>query len=186
MHATLYILADTDIPIRGIVIVVGLIIWGISAMAKQLKTASGQQRERMRQVREAIERSQAQAQQRPYQPAPPPQLAPEIARRTPAYRPKPPKQRPPARRPTDYNAMAQRPARAAAPPPLKPVRAKLVEEVPTLEALPEPSETPTATPRKAATVNARAIKAWLKPQTLRQQFILTEVFQGPLALRQER
>lgn len=34
--------------------------------------------------------------------------------------------------------------------------------------------------------NAATIRRWLTPQTLRQQYILTELFQPPLALREER
>jgi hypothetical protein len=34
--------------------------------------------------------------------------------------------------------------------------------------------------------DAPTIRRWLKPQTLRAQFILTEVFQPPLALRSDR
>jgi hypothetical protein len=36
---------------------------------------------------------------------------------------------------------------------------------------------------KHPAINAKAINAWLRPTTLRQQFILTEIFQSPLALR---
>jgi hypothetical protein len=35
-------------------------------------------------------------------------------------------------------------------------------------------------------VNAPAIARWAKPSTLRQQFILTEIFQPPLALREPK
>jgi hypothetical protein len=41
-------------------------------------------------------------------------------------------------------------------------------------------------PQAAQTATAPAISRWLKPSTLRQQFILTEIFQPPLAMRQER
>jgi hypothetical protein len=34
-------------------------------------------------------------------------------------------------------------------------------------------------------VDASAIARWAKPATLRQQFILTEVFQPPIALREQ-
>jgi len=34
------------------------------------------------------------------------------------------------------------------------------------------------------TVAAPAIRKWLRPATLRQQFILTELFQPPIALRE--
>jgi len=38
-------------------------------------------------------------------------------------------------------------------------------------------------PQAAQVASAPAIARWLKPHTLRQQFILTEVFQPPLAMR---
>jgi hypothetical protein len=36
------------------------------------------------------------------------------------------------------------------------------------------------------TVNAESLHRWLRPETLRQQFMLTEVLQPPLALRPHR
>jgi hypothetical protein len=40
-------------------------------------------------------------------------------------------------------------------------------------------------PRPAvANVDAKVLARWLRPQTLRAQFILTEVFQPPVALRE--
>ena len=35
-------------------------------------------------------------------------------------------------------------------------------------------------------VNAQSLNKWLRPATLRQQFMLTEVLQPPLALRPDR
>jgi hypothetical protein len=35
-------------------------------------------------------------------------------------------------------------------------------------------------------VNAESLHGWLRPETLRQQFMLTEVLQPPLALREPR
>ena len=35
-------------------------------------------------------------------------------------------------------------------------------------------------------VNSDLLRRWLRPQTLRTQFIVTEIFQPPLALREER
>jgi hypothetical protein len=36
---------------------------------------------------------------------------------------------------------------------------------------------------KAPTVDAGAIRGWMTPNTLRQQFILTEILQPPLGMR---
>jgi hypothetical protein len=203
-----HILADSEdeLPIKLIIGVIVLIFWGISALAKVAKQSAQKQKERLKQVREAIERSQQAARQRTGQPAmakprpvqQPVALAPEIARRIPKYTPaKVPQQRrpqqqqrravPTGRPATNYNAMAQpkkRPAKA--PPPLprapiaaqeEPVKMTLAEEAP-------PTTVTSRSSKKPATVGAVAIRRWMRPQTLRQQFILTEVLQPPLAFRE--
>lgn len=40
-----------------------------------------------------------------------------------------------------------------------------------------------STARSGARVNAAVLRRWLQPQTLQNQFMLTEIFQPPLALR---
>jgi hypothetical protein len=45
---------------------------------------------------------------------------------------------------------------------------------------------PLPPPRQPVSADAAAIARWLRPASLRQQFILTEVFQPPLAFREER
>jgi hypothetical protein len=43
-----------------------------------------------------------------------------------------------------------------------------------------------AAPKRASPgITATAINQWMRPQTLRQQFILTEILQQPLALRRD-
>jgi hypothetical protein len=44
-------------------------------------------------------------------------------------------------------------------------------------------DTPAAAPAGGPRVTSKALAAWLRPPTLRDQFILTEIFQPPLALR---
>jgi hypothetical protein len=86
---------------------------------------------------------------------------------------------PPARR----RRVAQPPPMIAAPivtrqrdeplaPPLKPSQASRVKPI---------AETQTKKP--SAALDAAAFRRWLTPATLRQQFLLTEIFQPPLALR---
>ena len=194
MHPFPSILADSeDIPVKLIIFLIALVWWGISALAKTIKGGSAAQKERLRQVREAIERSQQTARQQgqQYAPAkrPPVQLAPAVARRVPPpVRPK--QRRAPARVPvptgkrpaTNYNAMAQattRPAQAPPPLPAPPqAQTKFAPE--------SPPPAPVSTHRRSVTVGAVAINKWLKPTTLRQQFILTELFQPPLALREPK
>ena len=182
-----HILADdTDSIVKALIFVVAIIFWGISSLVKMVKKGSEQQKEKLRQVREAIERSQALARQQVGQQPqrPPVQLAPEIARRVPPPAKPIPRRAPQNRPATNYNAMAkpQPQRRSAPPPPLPPV--KMVPPTAELaELIPELDEAPHAVTRKASTVDSVAIRRWLKPATLRQQFILTELFQPPLALR---
>jgi hypothetical protein len=197
-----HILADSeDVPVKLIIFLIVLVWWGISALAKMIKGSSAAQKERLRQVREAIERSQqtgrsqqtARQQPQQYAPAkrPPVQLAPGVARRVPPLvRPK--QRRASARVPvptgprpaTNYNAMAQaKPRPAQAPPPLP---AQAPAQVQTKFAAQSAPSAPISTSRRPATVGALAINKWLKPATLRQQFILTELFQPPLALRERK
>jgi hypothetical protein len=52
-----------------------------------------------------------------------------------------------------------------------------------------PAQVAAAAARPAATsssANAAALSRWLTPKTLRSQFILTEILQPPLALREPR
>jgi len=56
-----------------------------------------------------------------------------------------------------------------------------------LPPLPAAPEVPQAsTPRKPTGADAAALSRWLTPRTLRSQFILTEILQPPLALREEK
>ena len=48
------------------------------------------------------------------------------------------------------------------------------------------SQAAAAARRGPAFADAPTIRRWLKPQTLRAQFVLTEIFQPALALRPER
>ncbi|HEX3355924.1 MAG TPA: hypothetical protein VHS31_02990 [Tepidisphaeraceae bacterium] len=194
MAGFLHILADGDSDAaKALIFVVALIIWGISSIAKMAKKGSAEQKERMRKVREAIEQSQQAARQQIPQQAsrPPVQLAPEIQRRIPPpvmTRPAP--QRKAARRPatvtqkrlaTNYNTLTAK--KMPAPPPLP-----VANQVPEVQLLPETDAPPPAKSpsKKSAGVSAVTIHRWMTPATLKQQFILTEVFQPPLALREGR
>jgi hypothetical protein len=188
-----HILADDyDGLIRIGVFVVVLILWGIKSLANLANKANQQQKERLRAVRQSIGQSQRSSPQRAPQspPRPPVQLAPGIALRIPQPRmARPPAKRMPFGRPaSNYNAMQQAGAIASrpAPPPLPGTSQQPVEQV---VLLPETREQPPAqvasTHTKPVTVGAVAIRRWLKPATLRQQFILTELFQQPIALRED-
>jgi hypothetical protein len=169
------ILAKSDPFFTGLVIVMVLIFWGISALSKAAKRAAELQRQRMRQVRDSIQQ-QTQAREE-YVPV---QLAPEIARRLPPALPQRPvqkrkqKQKQQQRPPTNYNKLAAPPPMPAAPPTTRSMQ------------ISTPAQSVEPLKRTAITATAPVIHRWLNPTTLRQQFILTEVFQPPLALREER
>lgn len=67
-----------------------------------------------------------------------------------------------------------------APPPLtRSQEPAPVETLVPIEAVPPPSVRP-----QAPAVNAVALSRWMTPATLRQQFIITEIFQPPLSMRE--
>lgn len=137
-----------------------------------------------------------------YQPAPPPPpvFAPTRSIQgpyvpsQPVHRPMPPRmtqrsvqrpaQRPvPVRRAPAMNQPAQRkakkPVRPPEAPPVPP--AEPVVPIASLAAISNQ-----AAGRESAAANASALSRWLTPKTLRSQFILTEILQPPLALREDR
>ncbi len=89
------------------------------------------------------------------------QLAPQLRQATPLFKQRKPKRKMPPALPA-----------VAAPQPA----AKLVPPRPAVAAAP-------AKPA-AVYVDAKVLTRWLVPQTLRSQFILTEVFQPPVSLRE--
>jgi hypothetical protein len=99
-------------------------------------------------------------------------------------KPMPPRQpAQPMRKPVQQRPVAKRPKPRVIP--QEPAAALILQEDrPTLAApaappARSPSKQQSATPR----ITAGTISRWLRPQTLNQQFVLTEIFQPPLALR---
>ena len=186
-----HILADSiDGQVRVLFWLLVVVIWAISAIAGKVKKAAQKDRERLRAVRQSIEQSRGIAQPQAGRVRPPVQLAPEIARRVPPLRVTRAPEAPPGTAPVvlraaaNYNVVAKALTRAtAAPPPLPVKRKKATPEVQLEEV--SPSQGGVASPAPA-TVGAAAIRRWLRPTTLRQQFILTELFQTPLSLREPR
>jgi hypothetical protein len=100
-------------------------------------------------------------------PLPPPDLG------KPAQRSGPQRQRQPVR---TGPGRGRQPAPVVARPPVAPVQ--------TVQAsLSAPPPPPPMVKRPAPAVDAAVIRRWLRPGTLRSQYILTEIFQPPLALR---
>ena len=157
-----------------------------SAISKQQDAA------RRRQVRQDIDpmgRQQLQQQLNPgYQVRHPEMLA---------SRPRPPSRAQP-RAPMPVQPIAampqrpqqrQRPRRrgpAVLPPPPIPAMQGNAPRSLVAQGAAKPVATKPAAPAPVQSVKAPAIARWLNPATLRQQFILTEVFQPPLAMRDER
>jgi hypothetical protein len=178
-------------------IVVG--IWIISALASAV--AKKHEKERRQRVREQIEMQQSQ-------PMPPPRMPPRApatprAQRMPPAQRIPPSQRVPStarRQPPPIPRQPARPVqRTAAPkqrritsPPSAPfagtTRLQAQPLAPATQPVAQTEISTVATIRKRppATATASAVARWLNPHTLRQQFILTEILQPPLALRPPR
>jgi len=84
---------------------------------------------------------------------------------------------------------ARMPARPMPPP--VPVRAPQKAPAPAPQARPEPAPAPptisqpVAAYQRPTTGLARGLNRWMRPDTLRQQFLLTEILREPLALRDE-
>ncbi len=74
----------------------------------------------------------------------------------------------------------RRVAAGAAAIPLRPVSIEAVAE----RRIPVKPLAANARAVSVSSVDARGMSAWLRPHTLRAQFILTEIFQPPLALRE--
>ena len=164
--------------------IVLFVIWVLSSIASAIsKQQDAARRRQVRQTVDPLARTRAPAYRLPL-PTQQQQLNPGYLVRHPemlAPRTIPPpltrhsQQQQPQRRPA-----ARRAGQAAMPPPPPiPVQAGQGGRA----AAPKPA---TAKPAPVQAVKAPAIARWLKPATLRQQFILTEVFQAPLGMRGER
>ena len=191
------ILAQVDIEIspRLIFGIIFLIIWGISAVVSWLNKQQQQaRRRRMELEMEQAQRIGRMANRAPPQPPPVRRPAPQrisegIAQRFPdvLLPPAPPpipqqRQRPapmpPPQRPKPApRRVAKQPRRAVPALPPEPMVDLAPMEVPFVN-ITEP-----VTRAKAPTVDAGAIRGWMTPDTLRQQFILTEILQPPLGMR---
>jgi hypothetical protein len=160
--------------------IIFLIIWGISAVVSKVN----------KQQQEARRRLQEQNPLPTYTPPPPPRqrrIAEGLAERFPEVMMPPMPQRPVPQRAAQPRVAPQRslakpkrstrrqPAVAARPTP---------PPLPQQVAAPPPAQVAPPVRRPApASASAPTIARWLRPQTLRSQFILTEVLRPPLALR---
>ena len=170
------------------------VIWTLSAIA----TAANKAKEAERRRRLQLELQRAASQRTSTPPQPPRRISEGIAARFPdvLLPPAPPQQRRmpappmpkrvvPIQKKQQRRAASQRRAmNAPVPPPPVPAAPVHSGSAPLSTAAPAIES---AHDRAAVrTVDASALARWAKPATLRQQFMLTEIFQPPLALREER
>jgi hypothetical protein len=172
--------------------IVLIVIWTISGVASAMNKAKEQERRRL--VRGQIEREAQGSPRAPRLPRaqviptePPPQRAtPQMIEQflagqglPPPIRVAPRAQRGPA--PIPVPAGPRRGAKSKVKRPV--ATAVEVAVAPAPIAAPAPVR-PVARPQPV-TVNANTLASWLRPGTLRKQFILTEILSPPLSMREE-
>jgi hypothetical protein len=169
--------AADDSPIKVVVGAIFIFIWIISG----LMSAAAKKREEERRKR-AFESIPVDG---PI--APQSSLPPQLPFPTPVQMQPPVQQFPPMLRRID-SPLRQQLRRALKPPKLRrtsaaspPIQLPKPATLPPIQAAnPAPIPTPLQIPTSAS---ASTLRSWLRPATLRQQFILTEVFQPPISLR---
>lgn len=209
MNLDWYILAQRDSDDNWQRIVFGLLFvafWIFSSIAGAI--AKRKEQQRREKIRRELERS-AERRKRPdvAVPAPPPPMLPDRPDKIPPPPPKIPQpvQRSPFPLPGEWEDLPGRvpersseqmrrrqqkqPKRQKQPvPPTVPVATGPIpishEEAQALYR-PRTSAPVPAQPRPPATASAEAIRNWLNPTTMRQQFILTELLQPPISMREK-
>jgi len=186
-----HFLADSDFP-KEIVGVVVFIIWIISALAGGLKKKVQQQQRTnapsqgpspleafQREIAERLRQVGSQMQT-------PPQLPPRLPPQAVSRQPLSDNQRRQLQQrniaATKKAKLARQPKRIEVPPPVpapmeRTVVAEEISDIQSRAALQPPRV-------KAPAVNAATLSRWMTPATLRQQFIITEIFQPPLSMRE--
>lgn len=193
MNYVFSLLASSDDLPKGIVGLVIFAIWVISAIVSGIKKNS-QSRPTAQQyglpqpsALEAFQRQIAErlqdAQRQMQTPLPPPF---EVAGQSNRQRVEAQQQRAAIARNAKKIKQAQQQQqrkRKVAPPPIPQTRQRdalvATEVIPPIDAVPAPSARP-----QAPSVNAAVIAKWMTPATLRHQFVITEIFQPPLSMRE--
>jgi hypothetical protein len=164
MSDGLIIIAQANEPRFLLIVAAVVVVFHVISKAFGKKIMDVEMQNSLQRVRDTMQQDRVLAQRRVVKPA---QLAPNVALRVP-----PRVQQP--RRAKGATVQTKRPAQAA-------IAQPVARSAPV-----EPPAPVTATAKKPSVkVNAPALHTWLRPGTLRQQFILTEIFQPPLALRSE-
>jgi hypothetical protein len=202
-NALPFILAESGDDFGKIIIgVLVFVVWGIGALMKMSKTSSEQARRRQEQL-DATIRAQVEATrpreaaaaalgQRIGQPMPMPPVLQQQGQRRPAHMPVPPP--PQMRQPQTAMRSSTPPARPqqsrkqqkrrVAVPQQPAMRAQtLLEEIPQVAESEIGQGAVAASPARRQAAAGPALR--FTPQSIRQQFILAEVLQPPLALREQ-
>jgi hypothetical protein len=185
MFKFIHLLGDNDGLGGAIVVIIMIVGWAINAMSKLQKN----QRVRAQHTEQQMRNASLPA------PPPPPRQPEQMDAQEMLRRARAMASRQPARAPvktarpnvqvprSNMQAARQRMPAAAvrrpAPPP--PVIAQEIPQ-PVIASVKPVVTRPVVSPVSAT---APVIRKWLRPGTLRSQFILTEIFQKPLALREE-
>lgn len=190
------ILADAGDDFGKIIFgIIVFVVWGIGALVKMSKTQTDQARKRQQQVDAAIRAQMEAARQREMAAAALGQrmgqpLPPVLQRQQQQQRPQ--QQRRPARAPVRPPPMPV--AQRSPQPPRKPQKRRIAQQQAAvnevqLEELPHVLESEIGRGSVPASPSRREASAGpmlrLTPKSLRQQFILTEILQPPLALRDQ-
>ena len=194
----------------AIFIIILIVIWTLSGIATWMNKQKEAERRRMIRAQMGQSPDIPMARRAPQMVPPPlpvqkrPRISQGLAARCPdvLLPPAPVPQRPVQPRPMQQRPAPQRQQQRRAPvrlpgqprPVAKPARARQVQQQAPPMVLQEDEPAPTrveksevqAPPTRAVVsprISAETLSSWLKPATLNQQFLLTEIFQPPLALR---
>ena len=165
MPAALFILARSDDEwwIKLIPFAIILVIWGLGALASAFKKS--RESDRLSSWERPV----------PWAPAEPDWARDDAAEVTAPRPPLPPL-------PRDKAKGGRRRSRSVAPPPL-PMPPSRASDVPASQVV--PGGVAGRRPAPAAPT-AASIRSWLTPQVLRSQYVVTEIFDPPAALREPR
>ena len=188
---------EEDEAVKIVIFVIAGIIWVVSAIISAAKKQKKKQQEEAwrRKIEEMNQQPPGEGAHPPQPPPHPPTPPPAVRRSLP---PKPVRMQKVQRRFAPKPAMGAKPrpvVRAVPGPPSEPEEAVHshvagdaafdFKSSQSVAARTEIGSRPPAPP-KPAIATAPSVAAWLQPATLRKQYILTEILQPPMALRENR
>jgi hypothetical protein len=157
---------------------IGLVIWIVGAIASKSQKEERQRRQR------ALSESWQPPPDLPPQPAPPPVYVAPPTAPFPSASPGAPYPQPPPRRQVPPPPVPRSKRRKPSPPPLQAAQAPPAIAMVAQEQTPRVVRS-TARGSAPPALDARTLARWLRPEVMRRQFILTEVFDPPPGLRHD-